>query len=297
MIWRSLFLIFSVALFVFLGSFEKQESGPEKVIKERVQQYEEAYNREDAKALAAMWAEDAEYIQPETGELIKGRAEIEKQFISVFKETPDAKIEINVSSIEFPKPDQAVETGTAIVKSKGELIDETAYKATYIKKGQEWLLTQVREVESAEAPKQNEHLKELNWLVGDWVDTDEDTTIDSSFAWGKYGNFMTQKFTMMAEGKFQIEGRQIIAWDPIKKEIRSWLFDSDGGFGDGVWRKKDKNWVVEMSHTLADGRKASSINIYTPIDENSYTWQSVGREVGGELLPNINPVTVIRKKG
>jgi hypothetical protein len=46
---------------------------------------------------------------------------------------------------------------------------------------------------------------------------------------------------------------------------------------------------------LSDGRKASMVNIIRVIDDDTFTLQSVGREVDGELLPNIDEVTVIRK--
>jgi hypothetical protein len=37
------------------------------------------------------------------------------------------------------------------------------------------------------------------------------------------------------------------------------------------------------------------MNIYTYVDPNTFAWQSVSREVGGELLPDIDEVTVVRK--
>lgn len=73
------------------------------------------------------------------------------------------------------------------------------------------------------------------------------------------------------------------------------MFDSDGGFGEGVWTQKGDLWVAKFSQTLADGRTASSTNIYRPIDADRYGWQSVGRKVEGEFAPNIEEVTVVRK--
>lgn len=78
----------------------------------------------------------------------------------------------------------------------------------------------------------------------------------------------------------------------MKEVVRSWVFDSDGGFGEGTWEKVDKSWYATMRFTLGDGGVASSINIYTPVDDRSYTYASVEREVNGEILPDMNPVTV-----
>jgi len=40
-------------------------------------------------------------------------------------------------------------------------------------------------------------------------------------------------------------GMQIIGWGPAAKQMRSWVFDSDGGFGTVIWSKKDKSHKVQ----------------------------------------------------
>lgn len=285
-----------LVLFLVFSSFESKDVENEAAIRQKTKFYEDAFNRKDAKALASLWAEDAEYIIPETGEVISGRDDIEKAFVSVFQEKKAAQMDLKINSITFPSSDEAVETGIARVKEEDGQINQTAYKALYEKQNGEWLLGQVREVGFINPPQQNEHLKDLDWLIGEWVDEDEDVTIVTVGKWDKYKNFLTQQFTVTTEGEFDLEGKQIIAWDPVNKKILSWVFDSDGGFGEGIWNKKNDSWVVETSNTLADGKRGSSINIYTPIDQNSYKWESINREVGGELLPNIEPVIVVRKK-
>lgn len=282
--------------FLLVVSCGRQDGEPEAAIRQKAKSYEEAYNRGDAKALAALWAENAEYINPESGEVVTGRKAIESEFRDTFEQKKHAQIKITVDSIKFPSRNQAVEYGTAIVKQKEGDIDQTNYKATYEKSNGEWLLTQVREVEAENPPSNYEHLKGLEWLVGEWVDEDEDVEIKMRGKWDKYKNFLLQDFTVTKEGKLELEGRMIIGWDPINNRIRSWVFDSDGGYGEGIWKKKNDSWVVELSSTLADGRRASAINIYTPTDGDKYRWESTGREVGSELLPNLGPITVVRSK-
>jgi hypothetical protein len=46
---------------------------------------------------------------------------------------------------------------------------------------------------------------------------------------------------------------------------------------------------------LPDGNRSSAVNIITPVDENSFTWQSINREVAGDILPNVDEVLVVRK--
>ena len=91
-------------------------------------------------------------------------------------------------------------------------------------------------------------------------------------------------------------GMQVIGWDPASKQIRSWVFDSDGGFAEGRWTKKDNRWSITTSGTLPNGQKVSAVNVITCVDDNQFKWQSVSRMADGELLPNIDEVVVVRAK-
>lgn len=161
-------------------------------------------------------------------------------------------------------------------------------------------LSQEQESEAGETfvpPNQYQYLKELEWLIGKWTDKDDNVDMESEYKWDKDKNFIIEEFSVKTGEKFDLSGRQIIGWDPIQKNIRSWIFDSDGGFGESKWVKKNDSWVAEMSYTLADGRRASAVQIFTPKGNDQYQFESTDREVDGELLPDITPVTVIRKKG
>lgn len=274
---------------------EDKEKKEEAVINKFTEEYVKSFNSHDPKALASLWAEDAHYIDPETGNEVLGRNEIQEQFTAIFKEqTPH--LDVKVEAITFPDENHAIETGTATVKQEDQEASMTAFKVFLEKRDGKWQITQMREVDITGAVEENAHLKQLSWLVGNWVDQDPDVDITFENKWERYQNFIIQRFVMKTEGQFQLEGRQIIGWDPIKKAIRSWVFDSNGGFGEGTWTKKDNKWIIETSHTLADGSKGSSINIITPVDDNNYTWESTGREVGGDILPDIAPVKVERVK-
>ena len=81
-----------------------------------------------------------------------------------------------------------------------------------------------------------------------------------------------------------LEGTQVIGWDPAAGTIRSWMFDSDGGFGEGIWSKKDNSWIVKFSQVLPDGRKASATNIYT-LDRCEHVHLEIDRPEGGRRVP------------
>ncbi len=89
------------------------QSDDEAAIRKSDDAYTDAYNKHDAKALAALWSPEAVYVDPETGEQAVGREAIEKEFAETFAGSKDAKLEVDVKSIKFLSPNVAVESGTA----------------------------------------------------------------------------------------------------------------------------------------------------------------------------------------
>lgn len=274
------------------GQTQHNETADEKAIRNTLQEYQEAYNHQDAEKLSALWSSNATFINPLTGESAEGREAIEKHFKEKFAKGKKKHLEVTIKNIEFPSPNEAIEDGVLKLTSPDEPTLQMAYQLNFVKENGKWLVNAINEIELQEAPSNFEKLKDLAWLIGKWEDSDQNVLISFDNHWDKHKNFITQNFKMQIYGQDDIEGKQLIGWDPAKKVIRSWVFDSDGGFGDGTWAKVDKGWYATMRYTLGDGRIASSVNVYTPVDDHTYTFASVEREVDGEILPDMNPVTV-----
>ena len=265
-------------------------------IRKNAEAYVVAYNNNDAKVLAAMWSPEAVYMDPSTGEAVVGQQEIEKSFAAVFADPGDAKLEVEVKSIEFVSPNVAVENGTARVIRPNDGPVETSYTAVSVKRDGKWLLDRITEVEPPAPPPSNyEHLKDLEWMIGSWIDQDESSMIQTDCEWTKNQNFMTRSFAIVVGDQVDMAGMQIIGWDPVAEQIRSWTFDSDGGFAEGNWTRKENRWLIRQTAILPDGRKSSAVNIITYVDDNSCRWQSINRVVDGDVLPNIDEVLVVRK--
>jgi uncharacterized protein (TIGR02246 family) len=272
------------------------EANPEEsAIRAAVASYTAAFNRGDAAALTALWSPEAVYTNPVTGQQVVGRAEIEKQFSAIFAEAKGAKLEAATNSVQFISPNVAVEQGTAKVLRPDQPPEESSYSAVYVKRDGRWLLDRVTEEEVPVVPSRYEQLKELEWMIGTWVDQDENDRIETTCQWTKNRNFITRAFTLSVGDRIDMAGMQIIGWDPSTKQIRSWVFDSDGAFGEGTWSKKGSRWYIQSTGTLPDGQKSSSTNIMTYVDDNHFTWQSVNRQAGGEVLPNVDEVVVVRQ--
>ena len=139
-----------------------------------------------------------------------------------------------------------------------------------------------------------EPLETLDWMVGVWIDEGENATIVTKCSWMKNRKFLKRSFQLKTDGQVTLEGEQIVGFDPGANQIRSWTFDSEGGIGEGVWIQDGNRWLVKSSFRLADGSRASSLNVYTFVDDDTFRWQSTNREIAGELQPSIPEVTVVR---
>ncbi len=272
-----------------------RQAADEAAIRKAVETYVAAFNQGNAKALAAMWSPEAVYTNPLSGEQVVGREEIEKQFAGIFADAKGVKLEAVTDSVQFISPGVAVEHGTAKVIRPEEAPEESEYTAVYVKRDGQWLLDRVMEEDVVAIPSHYEQLKDLEWLIGRWVDSDEAATVVTECDWARNNNFLVRSFTVAIRDRIDMAGIQVIGWDAAAKQIRSWVFDSDGGFGQGTWKKKDNRWYIEQSGVLADGRKSSSVNILTHLDDGACTVQSVNRTVDGELLPNINEVKLTKE--
>jgi uncharacterized protein (TIGR02246 family) len=276
----------------------KEQSAPapdESAIRAAIKSYVAAYNRGDAKAVAAYWSESGEWINP-SGQRFQGRLAIEKEMQTMFSENKGVRIEVINPSIRMVSPQVAIEEGTVRVIRPSEPPSDSTYLAVDVKEGGRWKLNTVRETDLPETQAASSPLQDLAWLVGDWVDDSPEVDDTATVTWTKNKTFLTYAFKISEPGADDIlEGTQVIGWDPATGTIRSWMFDSDGGFGEGTWSKKENTWVVKFNQVLPDGRKASATNIYTIVDGNTFTWKSIGRKLDGQFIPNIDEVKMVRK--
>ncbi len=293
-------LLIRLSLVLYLGCLPYRSAfgdhaEDEAAIRQAAATYVEAFNKQDAKAIASLWSPEAVYSNPRTGDEVVGRDAIEKQLVAIFADSKGAKLEVTVNSVQFVSPNVAIEEGTARVISPSAEPDETVYSAVHVKRDGKWLVDRMSEESVPVIYSNYNRLKDLEWMIGNWVDQDDEARIETTCHWTKNQNFINRAFTVSIKDQIELSGIQIIGWDSASQKIRSWVFDSDGGFGEATWTKKDNRWVINAASTLPDGRKASAINIMTLLDENTITWQATGRAVGGEILPNIDPIKITKK--
>jgi uncharacterized protein (TIGR02246 family) len=261
------------------------------------QAFAEAFQKGDAKALAAFWVADGDYTD-ETGHLYKGRAAIEKAFTGLFAENKGLKLRINSEALRFLTPDVAVEDGvTEVIAPDGSPPSRARYTIVHVKKDGKWRLGSVRD--TVFAPTTNyEHLRGLEWAIGDWADDSAKGEVARvSFAWSENQGFIVSNFTTTFKNIAIGGGTQWIGWDPRAKQLRSWTFDTDGGFGEGTWAGEGKGkWVIKTKMVLQDGKQVVATNVLTRVDADTLAWQSRDRSVDGNVLPDTKEIRMKRVK-
>jgi len=292
-VWSVLALPFALACVLSASPATAQHADDEKAIRQDVEEYVKAFNKRDVKAIVAQCTDDVTYVD-ETGRIVRGREALAKDFERFFADNPIRKIRVQVETIQFVKSDVAIVDGVADLNPPlGGRPIAGRYTAIRVKQDGKWMVASVREV-AEELPSNYDRLKELEWMVGDWVDQGEGTTVRSTVRWSRNKNFLVRKFAVKREGKDLITGTQRIGWDPSRNQIRSWVFDSDGAFFEGFWIRDGDQWTARVTGVLQDGGKASGTMTYTYIDNDTHTFQSRDRVVDGEPVPDVEEVKVVR---
>ena len=107
---------------------------------------------------------------------------------------------------------------------------------------------------------------------------------------------LIRTYSIEIQGEKSSSGTMFIGWDPQSGQIKSWVFDSNGGHGEGLWTRTGENeWVVKAQGVLRDGRPNSATQIHTILNKDSVKTSSIDRIIGGEVAPDITDVVMVRK--
>ncbi|MGE5194471.1 MAG: SgcJ/EcaC family oxidoreductase [Deltaproteobacteria bacterium] len=253
------------------------------------------YNAKNPDAFAAHFLPNAEY-EMDSGDVIIGRQAIEEHFAELFEKHPEARAELKESRVRLISLHTAIEEGTvAVVRSPDEEEATCPYVAIWNFLEGRWSLASARELlDEGGGLTAHEHLLDLAWLVGDWVDESDESVVKTSCRWSDDGNFLLQDFTVKVLGADVMSGSQRIGWDPLTEKVRGWIFDSRGGFGESHWNWDGERWVIRSSAVRDDGQTAASLNFLIPLGNDSYRWEASHRMSGDENLPDVS-VLIVRQ--
>ena len=265
-----------------------------KALNEGVTAFEKAFAAGDAKALAAMFTDDAQVVD-DTGST-RGRANIEARFASYLAANPKTTISLKVDDLRFLTPDVAIEEGQAVVSpaAPGATAETSKYTVIHVKQNGRWFQSSVRD-EPAGEPAVPERLKDLEWLVGDWVNESQEAVVHTTCKWSDDKHYLLRDFSVVVAGKPTLKGSQRIGWDPSKKQVRSWVFDSDGGFSEGDWTRQGDQWMIKAHGVHHDGKPVTATMMISRLGPGTLRWSAFDRTRGGEFIPEVDEFTMVRR--
>ena len=253
-----------------------------------------AFNGGDAAALARLFSPAGELVD-ENGNVFTGTQAITELFTQFFEKFPKAVLEMEVTSTRPLGDEIAVEEGIRrITASEGTSAAQVRYVVVREKAGDRWPIVSYREFADDPAPTPREMLAALEWMVGEWVDESPEGRTSISFRWSDDGNFLLGDYSVSVGGEVVAASTQRIGWDPIEGRLRSWTFDSDGGFTEGEWLAGDDEWIVRSEATMPDGTSGSATMTVKLQDADHFVVESTDRVVAGAEEPDFKLV-VARK--
>lgn len=259
-------------------------------LRSKVTALRDAVNKADAASAAALWSLDGTYLD-EYGVRFAGRDAVQRMFSSVFGANTKPNVDLSVDRVRFVAKDVAVLDGTVRVSGR----PSNAYSLTMVRSGDDWQISSGTETKIVSTSANTEQpLKALNWIIGNWRAQSTGGTVDMKAEWIGQNHFILCRYETTKSGQpKQVEG-QIIGWDPRAQKPISWHFNSDGGYGQGVWNHAAGKWTVDLMSTGSDGSMFTATNVISAGSSDKFTWQSMNRRRNGVWLEDTAPVIVER---
>jgi len=266
-------------------------------IRSQLAELGKAYNAPDVDAMVKLFTDDAVVVDP-SGAETRGKQAIGDMYAEEFAEVSDLKLEAKVDEIRFLTPEVArVEGRSRLSTGTGDANEYTRFSVLMLRRDGKWLVNEVREYPAPVADiTPYERLQELEWMVGDWVDEGNGNKISSSIRWADNDSFLIRTYHVEIEGEKVSSGTMFIGWDPQNSQIKSWVFSSEGGHGEGLWTRTAENqWIVKAQGVRHDGMPNSATQIHTILNKDVVKTSSIDRIIGGQVAPDIADVVMVRK--
>jgi uncharacterized protein (TIGR02246 family) len=295
---KSLYIALAVLVTIFgyaaITSSAKSEDAASRTediqaIKQAATAYSAAFEKGDIDELLSHWSPDAEYID-ESGKMTQGHDAIGAMIRKNLENLKGYKLKLEGKGLRFVTADVAMVDGKATLVSPEGKEDVTPYAAVWVKSDGRWRVRSLRDLDDDDAKEPAtaaDHLKSLEPLLGDWVGADKDKSVQVHCAWTLNKSFVLAQYTIKS-GSEETTTAQRFGWDPVNQRIRSWYFDSTGGFGEATCTEAGDGLVFEASGVLPDGRVGTAMNRLHFVDDKSFVYQSRNRTVDGRPLADID---------
>src|SRR5262245_22270246 len=276
-----------LAAYLVMAQTPQQRGGGEKEIRAADDAFAAAFNKGDLDTVLGFWADDADYVD-DTGTTHKGKAAVADMMKQNAAQYKGYTMKINVASVHFPRPDVALDEGSVTLTSPDGSSDSNRYLSVWVKNGDRWQLSNVHDLSPSEKPDDTaEPLKQFSWLVGQWSYTGENATVNLKCRWALDEQYLVSEYEVTRAGGESKQVVQWMGWDPASEQIRSWVFDSDGGNGQALWERDGNTWTSQSEGVLRDGKTGTSVNSIQFVDDSHFVWTSKNREIDDMPVPDV----------
>lgn len=260
-------------------------------VRERLEQYANAFNDRKLDSLGQFLASDVHYQDETSGRTAHSSTELVDLIRTAVEAEPTLKLSASVEDIEQTNPNQATVRGTTTLTSEDAPDEVSSFEIALVKTSEGWTIRSITERSIDSAASANP-IESLTWLVGTWKEDAEDG-LNSRIEFLPGNRFLRRTFQMGSSA--EPIGYEMIGYDPRSNLVKSWTYFADGSFGSGHWAGEEDHWRMEMTQTLADGGQATATCIVRPIDQDTMTVRIISRVVNGQPLPNGKAVTLTRQ--
>ena len=265
-------------------------------VAERLAGFVKEFNAKNVVGVVNYFTDDAALIDSE-GVATRGKAAISDQFTAGFSQASPYTLESTIETGRFLTPDVAQLEGVSKLTAPNEPSVVNRFVALATKKDNVWRIAEIRDLPAPDADvAPADRLKELEWMVGDWVSESSDTKISSNVRWGDNKAFLVRTASSQVGNEKATSSLMIVGWDPTSSSIKSWLFDSNGGHGEGIWaRASDTQWIIRASGVHADGTSASATQLLSLESKDALKTSTVDRISGGVVVPDTDEILMVRR--
>jgi uncharacterized protein (TIGR02246 family) len=254
-----------------------------------------ALNTRDPKAFGEQFTPKGEFIDAD-GDEFEGREAISREFKALFEVNPRDTAKLDAEEIrEINAGVLSVDGVLTYSSGNGSESDKVDFAALLVRQPDgAWLIASIRSQGERGLSSPHARLKEVEWLIGDWVDESDESTVLINNRWSEDGNFVVTKFAIEVGGRKVMSGTQWIGWDGSLEKLRSWVFDSEGGHATGVWTELDDRWIVKSSGVRPDGDACSATHTYERKGPDAFLFSITDRIIGDEEQTDFTS-SVVRK--
>jgi uncharacterized protein (TIGR02246 family) len=271
----------------------REPSALEKEILKSTENLVKAFNDGKVDQLLETFLPDGELID-EQGTVHVGHVEIRALAAAFFEKYPGAKTTAELESVR-QVGDLVLADGSRVITtadSKG--VSAFRFTAIWKKTDKGYRIASFRDFSENVPPTPREALESISWMLGEWVNEGSDARVELSFRWSEDENFILADILMMNGPEVIAKSSQRIAWDASQEMLRSWTFDSDGGFGESQWQPGENEWVLQSVATSPDGTQGSATMTISMIDEDRIAIGVSDRRTDGMEEPDFE-YKIVRK--